>query len=77
MPKRNMSELTDKHLTLCWDCEKSFGRCSWSKDFVPVENWKAEPTKVRTHYSYIDSYDVYECPEFELRARLKKKGAQK
>ena len=75
MPNRTMRELTDKHMTLCWDCEKAFGRCSWSKDFVPVENWNAEPTKVWNGKDYVESFDVYECPEFELRERLKKRGA--
>ena len=63
-----------KHDTLCWGCEKAGGKCSWSKNFTPVEGWKAVPTKVFQYTSgekgkqyryYTDSYDVYECPEFE------------
>lgn len=58
-----------KDSTLCWDCEKACGRCSWSKSFTPVEGWNAKPTKVRADkYSVnqlIDSFIVYECPEFE------------
>lgn len=63
-----------KHDTLCWGCEKACGRCSWSKNFVPVPGWKAIPTKIfqytrgqgGNHYRYhTDSFDVYECPEFE------------
>lgn len=65
---------TKKHRTLCWDCEKACGRCSWSKNFTPVEGWNAIPTKwlsstTRAKRSikkyYVDSFDVYECPEFE------------
>lgn len=60
---------TRKHSTLCWECEKACGRCSWSKSFTPVEGWKATPTKVRadqqSRNQYVDSFDVYECPEFE------------
>lgn len=77
MPKRSVYDSMNRHSTLCWDCEKSFGRCSWSKDFVPVKNWKAKPTKILSAYGLVDSFDVYECPEFELRARLKKEGEQK
>lgn len=58
-----------KHSTLCWDCEKACGRCSWSKSFTPVEGWVAKPTKVKgdsqCRNQLIDSFDVHECPEFE------------
>ena len=64
---------TKKHDTLCWQCEKAGGKCSWSKDFTPVEGWKAVPTKVKAaeRKGYIDSFDVYECPEFELMEFIK------
>ena len=63
-----------RHETLCWGCEKACGRCSWSRKFVPVQGWKAEPTKIyqytmrkngKNHLYHTDSFDVYECPEFE------------
>lgn len=64
-----------KHSTICWNCEKACGRCSWSRSFDPVKGWEARPTKVlvlnttqdgeRTKV-YVDSFDVYSCPEFEL-----------
>ena len=65
------------HSTICWDCEKQCGKCDWSREFKPVEGWKAIPTKIVTrgrkyNDGMIDSYNVYECPEFELRERLKK-----
>lgn len=63
-----------KHETLCWGCEKAGGKCSWSKDFTPVEGWKAEPTKIKSdNHSkdrFCDSFDVYECPEFEPLQRM-------
>lgn len=67
-----------KHATLCWTCAKCGGLCSWSKNFTPVEGWTAIPTKIQaSQYMHknntIDSYDVYECPEFELMERLKGK----
>ena len=66
--------ITKKH-TLCWKCQKACGGCSWSKDFTPVENWNAVPTKIKAYGTgdgTIDSYRVIECPEFELLERLKK-----
>lgn len=65
---------TKKHDTLCWQCEKAGGNCSWSKNFTPVEGWKAIPTKIKLlerEKGYIDSFDVYECPEFELMELIK------
>ena len=48
--------------TLCWDCENAVGRCSWSKDFKPIDGWTAEyvPDK--------DSYYVEACPQFQRDA---------
>ena len=60
-----------EHDTLCWDCKKNAGRCSWSKNFTPIKGWKAIPTKIKSDAKETDSYDVYECPEFELIERLK------
>lgn len=69
------NNFTNKHLTLCWGCEKAGGKCSWSKKFEPVEGWVAIPTKVLVGRGskatgrkriYIDSYDVYSCPEYEV-----------
>lgn len=66
------------HETICWECAKNGGLCSWSENFTPVENWKAVPTKIQArghadNVNTVDSYDVYECPEFELMERLKNK----
>ena len=70
-----------KHDTICWNCKKASGRCSWSREFKPVEGWRAIPTKVREQGKkdkFIPSYDVYECPEFDLLDKLKgeKNGVQ-
>lgn len=68
-----------EHDTLCWDCEKACGRCSWSKNFTPVEGWKAIPTKISCGYKLggiphiVDSFIVCECPEFELLGAIKRK----
>ena len=61
--------MKNKHDTLCWCCEKAGGNCSWSENFTPVDGWTAKPTKITSHDSptgYVDSYNVYKCPEFEL-----------
>lgn len=72
-----MRNKTEKHSTLCWDCKKSFGGCAWSREFKPIEGWKAKLTKIKNgvgiYTRNTDSFDVYECPEFELRERLKGK----
>lgn len=59
----------DKHRTLCWDCEKAQQKCSWSRHFKPVKGWQAIPTRVNIGGEkrvYVNSFDVHECPEFEL-----------
>lgn len=70
-----MKRKTIKQSTLCWNCKKASGLCSWSKDFTPVEGWKAEPTKIwignGSQNPYDDSYLVHECPEFEPLDPLK------
>ena len=63
--------------TICWDCQKATGGCSWSRGFEPVEGWKAVPTKAYGKSTsekerWIDSFDVYECPEFVLDERCEK-----
>ncbi len=65
-----------EHESLCWCCENARGGCSWSKNFEPVQGWNAKPTKVcirkktlksgKKKRYYTDSFDVYDCPEFEL-----------
>lgn len=64
-----------KKETLCWKCAKNCGRCSWSENFTPVENWEAIPTKIKDYYNrgHIDSYKVISCPEFELSERYHKR----
>lgn len=70
-----------KHDTLCWECENQCGGCAWSREFKPVEGWKAIPTKVKAeHYGNgrcIDSFDVRECPEFVPIERKKKPNKKK
>lgn len=55
--------------TICWDCAKARGECSWSVDLVPVEGWTALPTirKPGTK-DEMRSYLVIDCPEFKRDA---------
>ncbi len=55
--------------TLCWDCAKAIGGCSWADEFKPVKGWKAI-----VHGRNIDGeldqtgYKVLRCPEFKRDA---------
>lgn len=53
--------------TLCWYCNKTCGRCSWTKSFIPVKGWEAEQTFIKTQNTFDSSYLVKSCPEFEPR----------
>lgn len=63
--------------TLCWDCQKALGECSWSDNFQPVKGWDAVPTEIKTSVGNIvptiNSYYVRSCPLFELDEKTKKK----
>lgn len=57
--------------TLCWQCAKAFGGCSWTgRDehgvvkFQPVPGWTAEQTMVTMPGGKTVSYCVFQCPEF-------------
>lgn len=64
-----MSENLNKFKqTLCWDCKKAIGECSWSAILRPVEGWKATPTKRVSANGEVHSFRVEECPEFERDA---------
>lgn len=78
--KRKKYYSQKKHSTICWNCKKACGGCSWSRDFVPVDGWSAIPTKVLVLNTksngareriFTDSFDVYYCPEFEILEMLK------
>lgn len=70
---KKAKENSDKvHGTICWNCSKATGNCSWSKNFIPIEGWKAKKTILNLGYSAYSgkpkkavSYIVKKCPEFE------------
>ena len=55
-----------KHFTLCYYCAKATtSGCCWSEKLTPVEGWKAKKRKLLIREKgYVDSYNVYRCPEF-------------
>ncbi len=51
--------------TLCWNCKKATGGCSWADKLKPVKGWTAEkyaPTKSKPYVTYT----IHDCPEFEM-----------
>ena len=49
--------------TLCWDCERAIGGCSWVDDFIPVKGWFADtikPSPTKPSVTYL----VKDCPLF-------------
>lgn len=50
--------------TKCWSCKNANGKCSWSKNFQPVEGWTAIKTIIPSDNE--ESYLVYKCPNYVL-----------
>lgn len=51
--------------TLCWQCRKATGGCTWADELKPVEDWEAEATVIKGDGYTENSYHVKSCPEFE------------
>lgn len=54
-----------KENSLCLDCKKCVGLCSWSRCLRPVDGWEAEETVIRNQGKTNKGYRVISCPEFE------------
>ena len=51
--------------TICWECKKATGGCSWSKKKAkPVDGWEADSTIVKGDGYTFPSYLVKQCPEY-------------
>jgi len=62
----NIDVAISREDTLCWKCSNAYSGCSWSKNFKPVEGWKAKKTTVNLgDRGNEESYMVYECPMFK------------
>jgi hypothetical protein len=57
-------DYTAKNYSKCWTCRNACGGCSWSRDFQPVEGWKAEETYLAANRGHEESYHVYDCPAY-------------
>lgn len=58
--------MADRLHTLCWDCRKACGGCSWSEEHLPVPGWTALETKIRMKADVFEpSFIVIACPEFD------------
>lgn len=54
---------------ICWYCKKCIGKCSWSKDYIPVPGWDAEEDCLNYPdggmHKKILTYKIFDCPLFE------------
>ena len=48
----------------CCTCKNACGGCLWSRYFLPVIGWDAEPTIVKDSEGDFASYKINNCPEF-------------
>ena len=48
----------------CCTCQNVCGRCMWSKYFLPVPGWEAEPTIVKDGEGSFSSYKIHKCPQY-------------
>lgn len=52
--------------SICIDCEKSCGLCSWSANLKPVPGWTATPVEKRiSDGRIVKGYYITDCPKFE------------
>lgn len=64
MPRKvGVKYQNDRHKgnSLCWDCAKACGGCSWSARLKPVRGWQTEPRG--------KGNDVVYCPKFSPDAK--------
>ena len=59
--------------SMCGDCVRSVGLCSWSHSLKPVPGWDAEMVLRRNNDgSYTKGFCVKSCPEFIKEERKPK-----
>lgn len=53
--------------SICWQCANATdgSKCSWARDFTPVEGWDAIPKRIKFNEYITDSYIVRGCPKFK------------
>lgn len=54
--------------TLCWWCVNSVPTeehgCSWSREFVPIDGWRATKEIRKYDVKEIETYTVHWCPQY-------------
>lgn len=48
----------------CWHC-KNAATCDWGKYGKPIEGWKAKKVKIKEGRTFVETYDIKDCPKFE------------
>lgn len=48
---------------ICFDCQNATGKCSWSRNFTPVQGWYAELSVLGNEHPIV-TYHVMECQLF-------------
>lgn len=58
--------------SLCFECSRGGGLCSWSQRFEPVPGWTAEKISLRTQRKgkarQMETYRVIDCPGYARRS---------
>ena len=62
--KQMAQEREEDRWQLCCTCKKACGGCLWSKYFLPLIGWDAEPTIIKDSEGDFSSYRIHKCPEY-------------
>ena len=60
--KRTKGNTYKHNRTLCRECARASGNCSWSRDLTPVKGWEAEASEDRSGTFY--TWYVISCPQY-------------
>ena len=63
--KATQEDYRKEQYNRCWTCKNAFGGCSWSREFKPVDGWKAKKTFHLMNGEFAESYYIKSCPEYE------------
>ena len=61
---KTIKKKREENSQICYFCKNACGGCSWSKSFIPVDDWDAEPTIVKDSLGDFCSYKINKCPQF-------------
>lgn len=50
---------------ICYTCKNATGGCLWSKYFLPIKGWDADPTIIKdSEIGEIPSFKIKSCPNY-------------